>query len=55
MKKTGLLVAMLVMMVSASSYAQDSYRQVVKDYLTAVSQFDKDKVGILALIDKTLF
>ena len=49
MKKTRLLVAMLVMLVSASSYAQDSYRQVVKDYLTAVSQFDKDKVGILAL------
>ena len=43
MKKTRLLIALLVMLVAASGYAQDSYRQAVKDYLTAVDQFNKSK------------
>lgn len=43
MKKTRLLVAMLVMLVAASAYAQDSYRQAVKDYLAATDQFEKTK------------
>ena len=36
MKKTRLFVALLVMLVAASGYAQDSYRQSVKDYMTTV-------------------
>ena len=41
MKKPRLLIAMLVMLIAASGYAQDSYRQAAKDYLTAVGQFEK--------------
>gem|GEM_PF-1622248 len=43
MKKTRLLIAMLLMLVAASGHAQDSYRQAVKDYLTANDQFEKTK------------
>ena len=43
MKKTRLLIALLVMLVTASGNAQDSYRQAVKDYLTAMGQFEKSK------------
>lgn len=46
MKKTRFLIALLVMLVAASSYAQDSYRKAVKDYLTAVNQFEKEKAYI---------
>jgi len=40
------------MLVAASGYAQESYRQAVKDYLTATDQFEKTKslistVGVL--------
>lgn len=38
MKKSRLLVALLVMLVAASGYAQDSYREAVKEYLTIYSQ-----------------
>ena len=44
MKKTRFLIALLVMLVAANGYAQDSYRQAVKDYLTAIGQFEKDQV-----------
>ncbi len=37
MKKTRLFVALLVMLVAASGYAQDSYRQAVKDYMAIYS------------------
>jgi len=52
MKKSRLLIALLVMLVAASGYAQESYRQAVKDYLTATDQFEKTKslistVGVL--------
>ena len=53
MKKTRLFIAMLVMLVAASGYAQDSYREAVKDYLTAIGQFEKTK-SLLADM-KTLF
>ncbi len=46
MKKTRLLIALLVMLVAASGHAQDSYRQAVKDYLTASGQFEKVKTLI---------
>ena len=53
MKKTRFLIALLVMLLAASGYAQDSYRQAVKDYLTAIGQFEKTK-SLLADM-KTLF
>jgi hypothetical protein len=43
MKKTRFLIALLVMLVAASGYAQDSYREAVKQYLTAIDQFEKSK------------
>ncbi len=50
MKKTRLLIiALLVMLVAASGYAQDSYRQAVKDYLTASEQLEKGKSMIQTL------
>jgi hypothetical protein len=49
MKKTRLLIALLVMLVAASGYAQDSYREAVKDYLTAIGQFEKEKAYISTL------
>ena len=53
MKKTRCLIALLVMLLAASGYAQDSYREAVKDYLTAIGQFEKTK-SLLADM-KTLF
>ena len=38
MKKTRLLITMLVMLVAASSYAQDSFREAVKEYMAVTSQ-----------------
>ena len=49
MKKTKLFVALLVMLVAASGYAQDSYRQAVKDYMKAVNQLDKEKALISSM------
>ena len=49
MKTTRLLLALLVMLVAASGYAQDSYRQAVKDYMTAVNQFDQEKAYISSM------
>lgn len=43
MKKSRLLLALLVMLVAASGYTQDSYREAAKDYLTAIGQFEKSK------------
>ena len=43
MKKTRLLIALLVMLVAASGYAQDSYRQAVKDYLSVLGPVDQMK------------
>ena len=37
MKKSRLLFALLVMLVAASSYAQDSYREAVKEYMAFTS------------------
>lgn len=49
MKKPRLLIALLVMLVAASGYAQDSYQQTVKDYLTAINQFETGKPLISTL------
>ena len=49
MKKTRLFIALLVMLVAASGYAQDSYRQAVKDYMKAVNQLEKEKALISSM------
>lgn len=43
MKKTKLLFALMVLLVAASGYAQDSYREAVKDYLTVTGQYEKSR------------
>ena len=43
MKKAKLLIALLVMLVAASGYAQDSYREAVKNYLMSSDQMGKTK------------
>ena len=37
---------MLVMLVAASAVAQDSYREAVKEYMTACDQFEKSKLSV---------
>ncbi len=41
MKKTRLLIALLVMLVAASGYAQDTYREAVKQYLNVDEKFER--------------
>lgn len=43
MKKTRLLITLLAMLVAAIGYAQDSYREAVKDFLTVTGQYEKSK------------
>ena len=40
MKKSRLLIAVLTMLVAASGFAQDSYREAVKEYMAMSSQVD---------------
>jgi len=49
MKRTRLLIALLVMLVAASGYAQDSYRQAIKDYLTAIDVMEQSKSVITSM------
>ena len=44
MKKTRFFVALLVMLVAASGYAQDSYRDALKEYLFNLGQSDYDPI-----------
>ena len=53
MKKTRLLIKLLVMLVAASGYAQDSYREAVKQYLNVDDKFERLKPVIS--IFKVLF
>lgn len=46
MKKTRLLIALLVMLVASSGYAQDSYREAVKQYLNVDEKFERLQVII---------
>ena len=46
MKKTRLLFALLVMLVAASGYAQDTYREAVKQYLNVDEKFERSKAII---------
>ena len=43
MKRTRLLIALLVMLVAVSGFAQDSYRETVKQYLHVDEGFEQDK------------
>lgn len=52
MKKSRLLIVLLVMLVTASSYAQDSYRQAVKDFW---SHYAKDYVNQIDTVFKSSF
>lgn len=54
MKKTRLLIALLVMLIAASSYAQDSYREAVKQYVSVNGQVDQMKSAFTTL-NETLF
>lgn len=53
MKKSRLLIAMLVMLVAASSYAQDSYREAVRQYMKDVDVLADAKTTMSSL--KLLF
>ena len=54
MKKTRLFIALLVMLVAASSYAQDSYRETVKQYVEVNGQSDKLKT-LFTKLNETFF
>ena len=49
MKKTRLLVALLVMLVAASGYAQDSYREAIKEYFHLNGQIGQVESALKAL------
>ena len=46
MKKTRLLIALLVMLVAGSAHAQDSYREAVKQFLNVDVMFERSKAII---------
>lgn len=46
MKKSRLLIAVLVMLVAATGYAQDSYREALKQYLVYFGQYSKVKTAL---------
>lgn len=54
MKKSRLLIALLLMLVVASGYAQDSYREAVKQYIAVNGQADQMKSAFMTL-NETLF
>ena len=51
MKKTRLLIALLVMLVAASGYAQDSYREAVKQYLLYLGPDNQMKTALCEMKD----
>lgn len=52
MKKSRLFIALLVMLVAANGFAQDSYREAVKQYLSCnSSQFAQDKNALASFKD----
>ena len=46
MKKSRLLIVLLLMLVAASGYAQDSYREAVKEYLSVLGPADEMKSAL---------
>ena len=51
MKKSRLLIAVLVMLVAASGYAQDSYREAVKQYLLYLGPDNQMKTALCEMKD----
>lgn len=51
MKKSRLLIALLVMLVAASGYAQDSYREAVKQYLLYLGPDNQMKTALCEMKD----
>ena len=51
MKKSRLFIALLLMLVAASGFAQDSYREAVKQYLSCSSQLAQDKNALASFKD----
>ena len=54
MKKSRLLIAVLVMLVAAGGYAQDSYREAVKEYLSVLGPADEMKSALYEM-NETFF
>ena len=54
MKKARLLVALVLMLIAASSYAQDSYRETVKQFVLANGQLDRMQSAITTM-NETFF
>ena len=46
MKKSRLLIAVLAMLVTSIGYAQDSYREALKQYLSYFGQYDQMKTAL---------
>ena len=47
MKKARILIALMALLVAASTVAQDSYREAVKQYLALNDQMEKSKLTVL--------
>ena len=54
MKKSRLLIVLLLMLVAASGYAQESYREAVKDYLSVLGPADEMKSALYEM-NETFF
>lgn len=54
MKKSRLLIVLLLMLVAASGYAQDSYREAVKKYLSVLGPADEMKSALYEM-NETFF
>ena len=54
MKKSRLLIVLLLMLVAASGYAQDSYREAVKKYLSVLGPADEIKSALYEM-NETFF
>ena len=54
MKKSRLLIVLLLMLVAASGYAQESYREAVKEYLSVLGPADEMKSALYEM-NETFF
>ena len=54
MKKSRLLIVLLLMLVAASGYAQDSYREAVKEYVSVLGPADEMKSALYEM-NETFF
>ena len=51
MKKSRFFIALLVMFVAASGFAQDSYREALKEYISLNGQADRTKTSFMTLTE----